>query len=86
MAVKAKIYTAAACPYCEWTKRLLEKRSVEYTEVRVDQDEAARREMQEKTNRTSVPQIYLDDRHIGGYQELVEFDQQQDLSNLNGSS
>lgn len=82
MLVKAKIYTADACPYCEWTKRLLEKRNVEYHEIRVDQDDAVRKEMQEKTNRTSVPQIYIGDQHVGGYQELVELDQRQGLSNL----
>lgn len=80
MPIKAKIYTSNACPYCEWTKRLLEKRNIEYHEIRVDQDDHARAEMQQKTSKTSVPQIYIGDRYIGGYQELVEFDQKQGLS------
>lgn len=82
MASKATIYTSNACPYCEWAKRLLEKRNIEYRELRVDQNDEARREMLEKTSRTSVPQIYIGDLHIGGYQELVEYDQKRGLSNL----
>ena len=82
MASQATIYTSDACPYCEWAKRLLEKRNIEYKELRVDQDDEARKEMREKTRMTPVPQIYIGNRHIGGYQELVEYDQQQGLANL----
>lgn len=54
---------------------LLQKRNIDYTEFKVDQDVKLFEEMLELSNgRRSVPQIFIDDRHIGGYDDLVEFD------------
>ena len=79
---KVLIYTSTSCPYCAWSKRLLDKKQVSYDEVRVDQDEVARAELQARTKRTSVPQIFVDDFHIGGYQDMVKLDQEGKLDEL----
>ena len=63
------------CPFCDRAKMLLQKRNIDYTEFKVDQDVKLFEEMLELSNgRRSVPQIFIDDRHIGGYDDLVEFD------------
>ena len=68
------MYTTAICPYCVAAKNFLKSRGASYTEVRVDTDPAARSLMMEKTRRTSVPQIFIDDTHVGGYDDLVALD------------
>ena len=70
-----KIYSTAICPYCERAKMLLEKRSIKYTEFKIDEDVKLFEEMLALSNgRRSVPQIFIDDHHIGGYDDLVDFD------------
>jgi glutaredoxin 3 len=64
------IYSSAICPYCDRAKNLFQKKNISYTEIRVDQDEEKRKEMQEKTHRQTVPQIFINDRHIGGCDDL----------------
>ena len=84
---KILVYTSTNCPYCTWSKNLLDKKQASYEEIRVDQDDAARAELQERTKRTSVPQIFIDDFHVGGYQDMVELDQEGELDKLlNGES
>ena len=63
------------CPFCDRAKMLLEKRDLEFTELKVDQDVKLFEEMLALSNgRRSVPQIFIDDKHIGGYDDLVDFD------------
>ncbi len=70
-----KIYSTAICPYCERAKMLLEKRNIKYTEFKIDEDAKLFEEMVALSNgRRSVPQIFIDDQHIGGYDDLVDFD------------
>jgi len=65
------IYTTMFCPYCQQAKALLAQKGVAYREVKVDGDRDARREMTERAGgRTSVPQIFIDDQHIGGCDDL----------------
>jgi len=68
------MYTTAVCPYCVAAKNFLKSRGAGYTEVRVDTDPTARALMMEKSRRTSVPQIFIGDRHVGGYDDLVALD------------
>lgn len=68
------MYTTAICPYCVAAKNFLKQRGASYTEVRVDLDLARRQEMLERTRRTSVPQIFVGDTHVGGYDDLVALD------------
>jgi len=72
---KVVIYTTAACPYCIAAKRLLAQKSVDFEEVKVDGDRAGRVRMSELAGgRTSVPQIFIDGRHIGGCDDLYDLD------------
>ena len=69
------MYTTAMCPYCNFAERLLRAKGVaEIAKVRVDLDPARRVEMTGKTGRRTVPQIYIGDFHVGGYDDLVELD------------
>jgi glutaredoxin 3 len=69
------IYGTAACPYCQAADRLLERKGVSDIErVRVDLEPARRAEMQQKSGRYTVPQIWIDGRHVGGSDELHDLD------------
>ncbi len=72
--MKAIIYSTAICPYCVRAKLLLDKRNVQYEEYRVDLDQGKLREMIKLTGRQTVPQIFIDDKYIGGFDELSEYD------------
>ena len=67
-----KIYGKPNCPFCERAKSLLESKSIPYTYVDVAQDEEARQMLVDKKFRT-VPQIYHNDWHIGGYEDLLAY-------------
>jgi len=74
-APKVSMYTTATCPYCIQAERYLKAKGVDEIEfVRVDLDPAMRRTMMERTGRRTVPQIYIDDFHVGGYEDLVALD------------
>lgn len=64
------IYTSAWCPYCIRAKQLLDHKGVVYEEIAVDGQPAVRAEMRDKAGRTSVPQIWIGERHVGGCDEL----------------
>ena len=68
------IYTTAICPYCVAAKNFLKQRGVAWDEVRVDLDSARRQEMLSRARRTSVPQIFVGDTHVGGFDDLVALD------------
>jgi len=69
------MYTAAVCPYCNFAERLLRAKGVaEIAKVRVDLEPARRVEMMSKTGRRTVPQIYIGEFHVGGYDDLVALD------------
>lgn len=76
------IYTTAICPYCMMAKRLLDKKGLTYREINVGVDPGLREEMMLKTNRRTVPQIYIGDYHVGGFDELYALDQQKKLDDL----
>ncbi len=71
---KVRLYTTAVCPYCIRAERLLLSKGAVVDKIRVDLDPARRAEMMERTNRRTVPQIYIGDVHVGGFEELVELD------------
>jgi glutaredoxin 3 len=68
------VYSSASCGYCVAAKNFLKARGLDYREIRIDLDSAARLEMREKTQRTSVPQIMVNGTHVGGYDDLVALD------------
>jgi len=65
------LYTSAVCAYCTAAKQFLRSRGLEWTEVRIDQDADARAKMVEMTGRTSVPQIFIGETHVGGYDDMM---------------
>lgn len=77
MSAPVLMYTTAVCPYCVRAEQLLKARGVDQIEkVRVDLDPAQREQMMARTGRRTVPQIYIGDRHVGGYDDLAELDRQ----------
>lgn len=77
------MYSTAVCPFCIRAEQLLQRRGVQEIEkVRVDLQPELRVAMMEKTGRRTVPQIYIGDRHVGGYDDLVTLDQSGELARL----
>ena len=77
------MYCTAVCPYCTMAEKLLKRKGVEIIEkIRVDLDPPKMAEMMEKTGRRTVPQIYIDDFHVGGFDDLAELDQDGKLAPL----
>jgi glutaredoxin 3 len=69
------MYATGVCPYCLMAERLLKSKGVsEIEKIRVDLEPERRQEMMERTGRRTVPQIYVGDRHIGGYDDLAALD------------
>ena len=68
---KMTIYSTAICPYCVAAKDFLAKRSIAYEEVRIDLEPGRQREMLERAQRRTVPQIFWGETHIGGYDDLI---------------
>lgn len=77
-----EIYTGAHCPYCVAAKNFLKQKGVEWRELRVDLDPAARLVMLERAKRTSVPQIFINGIHVGGFDDLVALDRAGGLTPL----
>lgn len=65
------LYTSAICAYCNAAKQFLKGRGLEWNEVRIDQEPAERERMVERTGRTSVPQIFIGETHVGGYDDMI---------------
>ena len=76
------IYTADRCPYCVMAKRLLDKKQAAYTEINVDAKAGMREEMMQKTKRRTVPQIYIGELHVGGFDDLYALEQAKQLDVL----
>jgi glutaredoxin 3 len=71
MAGRVEIYTWATCPFCIRAKALLNRKGVKFTEYSIDGDEAARTKMSERANgRRSLPQIFINDYHVGGCDDI----------------
>ncbi|MGK2941468.1 MAG: glutaredoxin 3 [Immundisolibacter sp.] len=68
------IYTGALCGYCAMAKRLLEDKGVAYQEIPVDLDVAQRADMERRSGRRTVPQIFIGEQHVGGYDDLAALD------------
>jgi glutaredoxin 3 len=83
MASNVEIYTWSRCPFCLRAKDLLNKKNVKFTEYVIDGDEEARDQMAQRANgRRSVPQIFINDRHIGGCDDLYALNSQGKLDPL----
>ena len=70
-----RMYSTAVCPFCQRAEMLLKSKGVaEIEKIRVDLDSARRDEMMQKTGRRTVPQIYIGEIHVGGYDDLAALD------------
>jgi glutaredoxin 3 len=79
------VYSTGWCPYCVRAKALLERKGVPFREVRVDEDPAERATMLERSRgQRTVPQIFIGDRHVGGFDDLYALDKAGELDRLLG--
>lgn len=76
------VYTKKHCPYCDRAKHLLQNKGANFDEISVDLDEKKREQMIEKSGRRTVPQIFINDQSIGGFDELWALEQQGKLDPL----
>jgi glutaredoxin 3 len=76
------MYTTSWCPYCTRARRLFDDKGVKYTEIDVEAVDGARAEMQQRSGRTSVPQIFVGDRHLGGYDDTSALERRGELDPL----
>jgi glutaredoxin 3 len=76
------MYTTPICPYCAAAKALLKKKGVSVREVDIAGNAAQREEMMQRTGRRTVPQIFIGERHVGGFDDLAALDQRGELDTL----
>ncbi len=79
---KVTMYSTGVCPYCQMAERLLSAKGVAVDKIRIDLEPQRRAEMMEKTGRRTVPQIYVGDTHVGGYDDLAALDRAGKLDEL----
>jgi glutaredoxin 3 len=76
------MYTTAICPYCVRAKYLLAQKGVSFEEIRIDHDQEVMQEMMRRSNRHTVPQIFIGDFHVGGYDDLASLEMSGRLDTL----
>lgn len=76
------MYSTAYCPYCSRARQLLDQKKVKFTDIRIDENPDKRAEMIAKSNRHSVPQIFINSRHIGGCDDMYALESQGQLDKL----
>ena len=87
MSTKIEVYSTAVCPYCVAAKNLLKSKGLEWSEVRIDTDPAQRDAMLTRSGgRRTVPQIFVTDQHVGGFDDLVAADRSGKLAELLGQA
>ena len=76
------MYSTAFCPYCIRARALLDSKGVSYRDIRIDIESQFRAEMEQKSGRTSVPQIFVGDTHIGGFDDMYALERRGTLDGL----
>jgi len=77
------VYMGPMCAFCDAAKRLLTKKNIPYKEINIALDEIKREEMLKKSNgKRTIPQIFIEDFHVGGYEELRALEKKGELLNL----
>ncbi len=82
--IQIVMYATGACPYCARARQLLSRKGVSFDEIRVDHDPGKWDEMEERSGRDTVPQVFAGDRHLGGFDDLVELDMDGELDTALG--
>lgn len=83
-AVDVVIYSTRFCPYCMMARRLLKSKGVEFKEISVSSDNKLWDEMEQKSGRNTVPQIFINDKSFGGYDDIAALDQSGELDQILG--
>lgn len=81
---KVIMYTSLGCPYCTGAKSMLARKGVEFEELRVDENPALWAEIEERCQRSTVPQTFIGERHVGGFDDMIELDIEGELDVLLG--
>lgn len=83
MSANVKVYSTTVCPYCVRAKQLLERKGIAYTEINLSNEAPeVRVELMEKTRHRTVPQIFINDQFIGGFDDLYKLDREGKLDQL----
>ena len=77
-----ELYCTASCPYCRLVRNYFKAKGINYLEFRVDLDKVTWLEMEYRSQRVTVPQIFIDGYHVGGYEDLLEMDKSKRLEQL----
>jgi len=81
-APEVTIYTGYHCAYCNAAKKMLDKKNVSYKEINIHEDAAKADEMVERTKRQTIPQIFIGDLHVGGFDDMAELNTEGKLDEL----
>ena len=76
------LYVSGWCAYCQRARGLLAQKNVEFSEINIEDDAKLREEMIARSNRRTVPQIFIGDKHVGGCDDLFELDRSGELDRL----
>jgi glutaredoxin 3 len=76
------MYVSDWCPYCQRAKSLLKQKQLVFNEINVEEDVKSREEMMARSSRRTVPQIFIGDKHVGGFDELYALDRSGELDRL----
>jgi glutaredoxin 3 len=76
------LYVSGWCLYCQRARGLFAQKKVEFSEINIEDDAKLREEMIARSNRRTVPQIFIGDRHVGGFDDLFELDRSGELDRL----
>lgn len=82
MSSQVIMYSTGYCPYCVRAKQLLQKKNVDFTEIRIDLNPELKAEMISKSGRNTVPQIFINNHHVGGCDDLYALETQGKLDEL----
>jgi len=84
MSTPVVMYTTSWCPYCERARKLLAAKNVTFSEIDIESAAERRAEMRNRSGRTSVPQIFIGDHHVGGSEDLLALEDAGKLDSLLG--
>ena len=84
--VNVEVYCNATCQFCKLTKALLSEKGINFTEHRIDKDKGLKEVMIKRCNNNTIPQIFINNTHIGGYDDLVQLNDNKRLDVLLGLS
>ncbi len=82
MSAEITMYSTRFCPYCIRARMLLDSKKVAYRDIGVDSQPALRREMMQRSGRSTVPQVWIGEQHVGGYEDLARLERQGRLDEL----